>query len=217
LTLYNSILSGSSGGTDLAQQQQAGSATVNAASPHVNIVQTSTISSGTFNNSGVSTANPNLVGLANNGGPTLTMLPSFTGPAIDKGNTADAAGLLSDQRGFVPRIVNGTVDLGAVEILANPPTLTSTPPPPPTPTSGSSGGTSPSASATASQLSRVALDAFLVAEGIVTGNQTLSGLGAADVLLFIDGLPADVQTQLRSAFAQDTIALLAGLNLTGPR
>jgi aryl-phospho-beta-D-glucosidase BglC (GH1 family) len=83
----------------------------------------------------------------------------------------------------------------------------------PTPTSASP---SPSAGATASQLSRVALEAFLVAEGIFTGNDLLVGLGAAEVLFFTDGLPSGVQSQLLSASIQDTIAGLAALNLTSP-
>jgi hypothetical protein len=121
VNLYNSILSGSIGGKDLVEQQLAGTATVNAASPHVNLVQSNTITSGSFNNSGVITANPNLGALTTaNGGPTATMLPLAGSPAIDDGNNADASGLFTDQRGFTPRIVNGTIDLGSVEVGAVP-------------------------------------------------------------------------------------------------
>lgn len=61
------------------------------------------------------TTDPNLNPLADNGGPTQTH--SFAGPsdAIDGGNNAFAASLTTDQRGYVPRIVNGTVDIGAYE------------------------------------------------------------------------------------------------------
>jgi hypothetical protein len=66
---------------------------------------------------------PQLGGLANNGGPTATKLPALSSPAIDKG-TANA--LTIDQR-HLPRTLNlgpanasdGT-DIGAVEIPAPP-------------------------------------------------------------------------------------------------
>jgi hypothetical protein len=59
--------------------------------------------------------------LQNNGGPTQTHLPGIRSPVLDAGNNADA--LFSfDQRGSgFPRIVNGTVDVGAVERQAAPP------------------------------------------------------------------------------------------------
>lgn len=63
---------------------------------------------------------PQLGGLANNGGPTQTELPSATSPVIDKGN---AFGLNSDQRGVLrpidfPAIPNAAdgADIGAVEL-----------------------------------------------------------------------------------------------------
>jgi hypothetical protein len=66
---------------------------------------------------------PLLEPLGNYGGDTQTMPPMAGSPAIDAGSNAlavDAAGnpLATDQRGFA-RIVNGTVDIGAVEIQAN--------------------------------------------------------------------------------------------------
>jgi hypothetical protein len=66
--------------------------------------------------------NPLLGSLANNGGPTLTHALSAGSPAINAGNNnlaVDATasqGLLTDQRGAgFPRIINGIVDIGAVE------------------------------------------------------------------------------------------------------
>ena len=53
-------------------------------------------------------------GLANNGGPTLTLLPAYDSPSIDAGSNAAAAALSLDQRGQ-PRTFNGTVDIGAAE------------------------------------------------------------------------------------------------------
>jgi CSLREA domain-containing protein len=70
-------------------------------------------------------ADPQLGGLANNGGPTLTMLLAPTSPAVDKGFAQED--LDTDQRG-APRTIDlsaanaqdGT-DIGAVEINQNPP------------------------------------------------------------------------------------------------
>jgi hypothetical protein len=63
---------------------------------------------------------PQLAGLANNGGPTQTQLPAATSPVVDKGN---AFGLNSDQRGVlrpidfpaIPNAADGS-DIGAVEL-----------------------------------------------------------------------------------------------------
>ena len=58
--------------------------------------------------------NPKLGPLANNGGPTLTMLPLFGSPAIDAGDDAVTNFLATDQRGY-PRCSGAHVDIGAVE------------------------------------------------------------------------------------------------------
>ncbi len=60
---------------------------------------------------------PMLGPLANNGGPTQTMALLPSSPAIDAGNNAlIPSGITTDQRGTgYPRVVNGTVDIGAVE------------------------------------------------------------------------------------------------------
>jgi hypothetical protein len=63
---------------------------------------------------------PQLSGLANNGGPTQTEAPSASSPVIDKGN---AFGLSTDQRGVlrpidfpaIPNAADGS-DIGAVEL-----------------------------------------------------------------------------------------------------
>jgi hypothetical protein len=70
--------------------------------------------------------------LANNGGPTQTMALLPGSPAIDAGSNANVpAGVTTDQRrtGF-PRIVNGTVDIGAFEAGTPIPPPPSPPPPP---------------------------------------------------------------------------------------
>jgi hypothetical protein len=58
--------------------------------------------------------NPKLGPLANNGGPTLTMLPLFGSPAIDAGADSVTNCLATDQRGC-PRCSGAHVDIGAVE------------------------------------------------------------------------------------------------------
>ena len=72
---------------------------------------------------------PRLGPLQNNGGPTFTHLPASNSPAIDAGDPTPAM----DQRGpgFV-RVMNGRIDIGAVEAQATPtptPTPTATPRP----------------------------------------------------------------------------------------
>ncbi len=60
---------------------------------------------------------PILGPLADNGGPTLTLALLPGSPAIDVGDNTDAP--VWDQRGpGFPRIVNGTIDIGAFEVQA---------------------------------------------------------------------------------------------------
>jgi hypothetical protein len=55
--------------------------------------------------------------LGDNGGPTQTIALGSGSVAIDAGDNAAAAGLVTDQRGLgFPRIVGGTVDIGAFEV-----------------------------------------------------------------------------------------------------
>ena len=62
--------------------------------------------------------------LADNGGPTKTHAPVPGGPAMDAGdNSLIPAGVTTDQRGAgFPRLVNATVDIGAVEGFTPPST-----------------------------------------------------------------------------------------------
>jgi len=54
--------------------------------------------------------------LADNGGPTETLLPLSGSPAIGAGSVAlIPSGVTTDQRGL-PRTINGVVDIGAVEV-----------------------------------------------------------------------------------------------------
>jgi len=86
-----------------------------------NIVQQLGSSGTVIGDASIIAANPLLGPLANNGGPTLTLLPQIGSPAIDAGVTSLAAGLTYDQRGpGYPRVVGGAVDIGAVEAGAVP-------------------------------------------------------------------------------------------------
>jgi CSLREA domain-containing protein len=70
--------------------------------------------------------NPLLGILQNNGGQTPTHALSMTSLAVNAGDTAKAvnpfnnATLTSDQRGFLPRVIGATVDIGAFEFNAAP-------------------------------------------------------------------------------------------------
>jgi predicted outer membrane repeat protein len=66
----------------------------------------------TGNITGVS---PNLGLLQNNGGPTATRLPLPGSPVVDAGDPAFAPPPATDQRGL-PRVYNGRIDIGAVEV-----------------------------------------------------------------------------------------------------
>ena len=57
--------------------------------------------------------------LMNNGGPTDTHALNMTSPAIDAATPGQGAGE-TDQRGFGPRDVNGTMDMGSYEYDATP-------------------------------------------------------------------------------------------------
>jgi hypothetical protein len=57
--------------------------------------------------------NPKLGPLQDNGGPTPTMAPLPSSPAIDAGDPTDVPP--TDQRGL-PRVLDGTIDIGAVEL-----------------------------------------------------------------------------------------------------
>lgn len=105
LNLRNSIVAGNSAGPSSADDN------VDAADLNENV-----------NN--LIGAEPGVGPLANNGGPTRTMLPLDGSPVIDAGSNtaANDAGLTIDQRGLT-RIVDGTVDIGAVETQAGEPLL----------------------------------------------------------------------------------------------
>ena len=134
ISLFNTIVAGntvSSGGTG---PDVDGDLTSNRANPVISdhslirIGDGSGITNGTSGNqvgTSASPIDPKLGPLQNNGGPTETMALLAGSPAIDAGNNnkaLDANGLplTTDQRGTgFPRIINGTVDIGAFEVLPN--------------------------------------------------------------------------------------------------
>lgn len=66
---------------------------------------------------------PQLGALADNGGPTFTLLPAASSPAVDAGDPAIAQAPAEDQRGTgFARIVGDAIDIGAVERQADAPT-----------------------------------------------------------------------------------------------
>ena len=69
---------------------------------------------------------PVLGALTNNGGTTDTHLPDVFSAVIDAGDNAlavdeNTTALAADQRGYLPRVVDGTVDMGSVELYAEAP------------------------------------------------------------------------------------------------
>ena len=77
-----------------------------------------------FSGTIVSNANPQLSSLAANGGPSDTMAPGNTSPAVGAGNVAASSSLTHDQRGL-PRLRNNSLDIGAYEIQDSETTTTS--------------------------------------------------------------------------------------------
>jgi len=114
LTLDNSILGDSVAGNSDIEATSSSGGTI-ATSGKGNLIRVNLGFTGTI----VSTADPLLGPLANNGGPTFTFLPGAGSPAIDAGNNAASLQLPVDQRGFSPRRFGGTIDIGAVETAAS--------------------------------------------------------------------------------------------------
>jgi uncharacterized repeat protein (TIGR01451 family) len=129
ITLHNTIVAGNSKGTGSTADDffvLPGSAVNSASSNNLIGADTGHIGGLTNGNHGnqigtsASPINPLLGALADNGGPTKThrLLPGS--PAINKGDNTKAkdksgSDLTTDQRGFA-RVVNTTVDIGAVEV-----------------------------------------------------------------------------------------------------
>jgi hypothetical protein len=101
-------------------------------------------------------------------------------------------------------------DNGQGTAFANPrttATVTSSSPPPTS--TGGPPSSSSSSSPSQMQVGEVALDAWLVVEGLLTNNASLEELGLGGYLFAIFGLPSSVQSQMQTDFFRDIIADLA--------
>ncbi len=110
LTLTNTILSGNTGTqADLGVYSSNVIAQFN--------LMGSELSSTYAGNGNVFNDNPGLGALVNNGGPTLTMMPQPSSPALGAGNIGlIPAGVTTDQRGTgYARVINGSLDVGSIE------------------------------------------------------------------------------------------------------
>ncbi len=119
IVMHNSIVAGNVGAPNIDLDGVL-------TSSGYNLIGNSSGGSG-YASSDILDVDPLLGGLADNGGPTLTMALLPGSPAIDAGDNTDAPEFDQRGRGF-PRIVNGTIDIGAFEVQASPiPPLTHRP------------------------------------------------------------------------------------------
>ncbi len=115
VNISNSILAGNSNGDFFNSLELGGTLTINAGNTLVGDSSQSGIT-GITNVPGGYAAIFGTNILADNGGPTKTIALIAGSPAINGGSNALVpAGVSTDQRGFGPRINNGTVDVGAYE------------------------------------------------------------------------------------------------------
>ena len=117
VALDNTILADSAGSSDFFRSAINGG--FSTASIGVgNLIVNNGPSGNDFTGTIVTSSDPKLGPLANNGGPTQTMALPLGSPAIDVGDNASAVPAIytSDQRTFsAVRIYNSTVDIGAFE------------------------------------------------------------------------------------------------------
>jgi hypothetical protein len=117
-TLNNTIVANTTGGDDVIVNTISGGSA--SAGGSGNLIESHTGFTGTIN----VTADPDLAGLNDNRGPTLTHALNDSSPAIDMGNSGQIGGLTTDQRGGIfNRVVDGDlngstlVDIGAYELI----------------------------------------------------------------------------------------------------
>ncbi|MCA9189723.1 MAG: hypothetical protein KDA99_29070 [Planctomycetales bacterium] len=118
-TIINTILGGNLNFAGTVPQDFAGggSFTVQSSNNLIGIGGSGGLVNGTNGNIVVSSVSALGLGiLTDNGGPTQTIALKSGSPAIDRGDDAQAAGLINDQRGapFL-RKLNGRVDIGSLE------------------------------------------------------------------------------------------------------
>jgi hypothetical protein len=151
-TLRDTIVAGGVGPFDLASAKPTGGSPANLGSASADVSAFDLVDSahavgGATITGSPLTADPQLGPLADNGGPTQTLLPAAGSPVIDAGS---AFGALTDQRGLTRPSNSGAIanagdgsDIGAVEVASTDASAkpSSSPTPSPTPTPGSGSGT----------------------------------------------------------------------------
>jgi hypothetical protein len=195
LFLNNCILATTNGGTDLASQAINGNGT-NLAS--VNGTSNLVMSTLATNSGGIvpgiiiSTANPQLGPLQNNGGPTPTMLPTTGSPVLGLGSSLVSPG--TDQRGNL-RSSAGPIDLGAVQVSV------------PSPPSGSNGSKPAPPNA---GIIGLAIEAFeLTIDTILSDIEGLLGMSHASLDATIAQLQTAIQTDVSfsTPLGQEAVSL----------
>jgi parallel beta-helix repeat protein len=111
VTIANSIVGDNAAGTN----NDLGNGVEGSFDASFSLVESPGTASLTDSGGNVLNQDPQLGPLQNNGGPTETQLPAGTSPAVNAGDPAFTPPPSTDQRGF-PRVVNGRIDMGAVEI-----------------------------------------------------------------------------------------------------
>ena len=125
LTIENSILADATGDSNLAVAQgghpfdsPAGTSVSSFTTDSFSIIESGITNFGASITGTPVTADPMLAALANNGGPTQSMMLNTGSPAIDTGDNTATNLPARDQRGTT-RVKGGTVDVGAVETGPN--------------------------------------------------------------------------------------------------
>ena len=114
--IVNSVIGGNSAPMDPDLSSSGGTGNIGLAFSLVQNPGSAPISD---NGGNILNQDPMLGTLTNNGGPTLTQLPQAGSPLIDAGDPAFTPPPNNDQRGAgFPRVVNGTIDIGATEASA---------------------------------------------------------------------------------------------------
>lgn len=113
-TISNSIISGNSSDVSGADLWVAGSASLD--DSYSLFTSAGSVSGATADGPGTLFGAPKLNGLADNGGPTSTMLPQWDSPAFEAGDPTWTAPPPNDQRGAgFPRNAGGRVSMGAIQ------------------------------------------------------------------------------------------------------
>jgi uncharacterized repeat protein (TIGR01451 family) len=111
VTVLNSIVANNGPGADLLDDSDSFFDVGHSLIENEDVAQINDLGGNIFG------VDPQLGPLQNNGGPTLTMKPAATSPAVNAGDPAFTPPPSTDQRGLA-RVVGGRIDMGAVELNA---------------------------------------------------------------------------------------------------